>query len=160
LNPFQTPADLAQQALYLAGVAKGEGDTGAQNPLSQMPPLPKAMLAALTGTDTFSGQQLSGNPVERAFTGFVRSFPQAQIYERLWQKQNQPDRSFLFEPSPAMEAGKYLGLPARRVNRAYAQKLGGGSKVSGRVTLPNEVGDGRVTFIDGKAYYTSRYEPK
>jgi hypothetical protein len=160
VNPFTAPSDLVQQVLYLGGAADDGGDSGPQNPLSAMPPLPKALIGAFTAKDPFTGQQISGTPLERAYSQYVRSFPQAQIYERRKQAGERPASSFLFRPTRLAEYGKYLGLPYRSVNREKALDIGDKQRITGNLNLPARVGEGEVTYIDGKAYYTRRYEPK
>lgn len=161
LNPFQTPGDLLQQGLGLVGKSASGGDVGPENPLSGVPPWLKAALAAGgMRQDPFTGQRIPGESgLGRALHTYFASFPQVRAVERLG-KVGQPADRFLMPPSVGSEAFKYIGVPVRDVNRKKAVQIGKSPRRYESLQIPSKPGEGRVSVINGRYYYTSEYIPK
>jgi hypothetical protein len=128
LNPFVTPADVL--GMVTGAFVPGQGVKGTQNPLSQLGPVWKAPLEALTGKDFFYGNDLDLKGEERSLaqrlvSQSVNAFPQARLYDE-YQQSREDDPAFtpLYDPSFRNAMLAYLGIPVREVNRAEAQKRG------------------------------------
>lgn len=123
-NPFQTPADLLAMG---ASVFSPEPMGTAQNPLSNLGPVPKPLLEALTNKDFFSGRDIDSkydgvdmSYAQRYGQQVKNLIPQLGVWNEYQQAKDAKDGGLdyepLFDPSLRDKVLAYLGVNLRHTN--------------------------------------------
>jgi hypothetical protein len=123
-NPFQTPADLLAMG---ASVFTSDRVATAQNPLSQLGPVPKPFLEALANKDFFSGRDVDSkfddedmSYAQRYGQQVKNLIPQLGVWNEYQQAKDAEQGGLeyepLFDPNVRDKILAYLGLNLRHVN--------------------------------------------